>query len=73
MELIHANMRKSASLRGGICFIKEAASEAKFIFNFQNFGNEVKIFNCREETYVFVFFFQYLVHNTAEKKKVKSP
>lgn len=57
MELVHANMRKSASLRGDICFIKEAASEAKFIFNFQNFGNEVKIIKCREGTYAFIYFF----------------
>lgn len=40
MELIPTKMRKSASVRGGICFIKETASEAKFIFTLQNFGNE---------------------------------
>lgn len=56
MELIHAKMRKAASLHGGICFIKEVAWEAKFIPNFQNIGNEVKNFNYGEESWIFNFF-----------------
>lgn len=56
MELIHAKRRKSASLHGGICFVKEFAWEAKFISNLQNLENEVKNFNGGEETWMFVFF-----------------
>lgn len=67
MELIHSKMRKSASLHGGICFIKEFAWEDKFISNLQNLGNEAKNFSYREETWIFVFF-QYLDHNRSKKR-----
>lgn len=53
MELIHANMRKSASLHGGICFIKVIAREAKFISNFQNLGNKFSLWERYLNFYLF--------------------